>query len=226
MRQAALLAFLLAAAGPAAGQDMGWSTIIPSVTGTDLLGLQLRQRLQQPAPPAARPASLRYTPSPARRRANLAQFLERARATDPAGAQSLAALFAQGDILERIGAAMAPLNLRVDDLGDAYAVWWITLWQASQGRHDDPDVATAAAVRAQAAGAMAGIPALAEAPDASRQQLAESLLLQAMLIGAALDQARSPEALREAAAAAHQAAAKLGLELRGLRLTRRGFVPG
>jgi len=34
-------------AGTAVAQDMAWSTIIPSVTGTDVLGLHLRELMQR-----------------------------------------------------------------------------------------------------------------------------------------------------------------------------------
>jgi hypothetical protein len=235
MRAVLLLAIAIAAAAPAAAraQNMAWSTIIPSVTGTDILGTTLRLQMEQAdaaqrrgAAQAQAAPSLRYTPSIERRRANLAAFVAKSRAADPAGAESLAQLFASGDIIARIGEALAPQGLRIDDLADAYAVWWITAWQASQGNNDTPSRATTDAVRAQAARAIAGTAGFAAAGDAQRQEMAEALLIQAMLLDAAVEQSKSqPAQLQAVGAAAAQGAKGMGLDLSRMRLTEAGFVP-
>ena len=241
MRRMMVLALALATAtatgGPTAAQNMGWSSVLPSMAGTDILGLALRQHMQRDpgaaarAAPGAKPgtgpasASLRYTPNAARRRANLAQFVARSRSADPAGAERLAQLFASGDIIERIGAAIAPLGLRVDDLADAYALWWVAAWQATQGANPTPSRAVLQAVRAQVMRAITTTPALANTSDADRQNLAEALLTQTMLLDAMVEQARRPEEQRDIAAAAAQGAAGMGLDLSRMRLTETGFVP-
>ncbi|QAY78094.1 hypothetical protein [Sphingosinicella sp. BN140058] len=83
--------------------------------------------------PAISPTALRYTPSMARRVANLAGFVSKTRAVDPAGAADLERMFADGDFIEKIGAALAPYGMRVDNLADAYTVYWISAWQATRG---------------------------------------------------------------------------------------------
>ncbi len=97
----------IAALSPMAmAQDMAWGTIIPSVAGTDQLGIVLREQVRRPPPGriarprigvrepagavAPNPAALRYSPSKARRAANLARFVEKTRKADPAGAKDLA----------------------------------------------------------------------------------------------------------------------------------------
>jgi hypothetical protein len=219
----------LALSTPAMAQDgWGWSIIIPSVTGTDQLGLHLReQTVRQPATSPARPAALRYVPSKDRRAANLKGFADRIARVDPAGAKQLQGLFAAGDVIERMGALMAPHGFRVDDLADVYALWWITSWQAMRGRNDDPAPAVNAAVRAQTHRALAATPALVGADDATRQQLAESLLLHAMLIDAAVDQAKgNPQRMQVVAKTAAEGARAIGLDLAAMNLTERGFVAG
>lgn len=230
--------FLLCALGaiaiwPAAApaQDgWGWSIIIPSVTGTDTLGQALRQEMQEPHPQAgaavAKAAGFRYTPSRERRAANLAGFVARSRATDPQGADNLAKVFASTDIIEQMRAPLDTVGLRIDDVADAYAVWWINAWQASRGVDDDVSRATALAVRDQAARAMADAGLLRGTDDATKQEMAESLLIQAALIAAALKQSQgNPELGRKVAAAVSQGARGMSIDLASMTLTEAGFVP-
>ncbi|WP_159995632.1 DUF6683 family protein [Roseomonas sp. 18066] len=236
--KAAVVVLALAGAGPAAAQDsFAWSTIIPSVTGTDVLGSHLRQRMdqqrmeqqrggQRAAVPVA--AAVRYQVSKPRRAANLSGFVARVAQVDPAGAQQLRDLFAQGDLIERMQGVLGPKGFRVDDLADVYAVWWITLWQASRGRlSEDTSRATNEAVRQQARRAMAATPVLVNAADAQKQELAETLLLQAMLMEAAGEQSQGNAVQRQAVvAAALQNARAMGLDLSSMVLSEAGFVPG
>lgn len=233
--------FLLCALGaiaiwPAAApaQDgWGWSIIIPSVTGTDTLGQALRQGMQerqgrtaQPGATVPAPAGFRYTPSPEHRAANLARFVARSRSTDPQGADNLARVFASTDIIEQMRAPLAAVGLRIDDVADAYAVWWINAWQASRGVDDDVSRATALAVRDQAARAMAASGMLRGAGDAAKQEMAESFLIQAALVADALKQSQgNPELGRQVAAAVSQGARGMNIDLASMTLTDAGFVP-
>ncbi|AWK85897.1 DUF6683 family protein [Azospirillum thermophilum] len=184
-----------------------------------------RNRPGTAAPAAVDPAALRYTPSKARRTANLKQFVAKTRAADPAGAADLERMFAEGDVIERIGTALAPYGLRIDDLADAYTVYWINAWQATRGTNAETSRATNAAVRAQAAQALAATPGLLRAADATKQELAESLLVQAALIDAAVTQARGDAArLRAVGAAVAEGARSMGLDLGAVELTEQGFV--
>ena len=177
------------------------------------------------APPAdATP--MHYRPDAARRRSNLAQFVERTRAVDPAGARNLETLFAQGDIIEAIATELRKKDLRVDNVADAYAVWWITAWLGTRGRTDDVSPATLNAVREQAAAALNRAPGFTGAGDAAKQEMAESLLIQAALIEAAVEQSKgAPEKLREVGAAVNQGAKQMGLDMMTLNLNEKGFLP-
>lgn len=229
-----LLAGLTLPAAASAQDVWGWSILVPSYAQTDILGTHLRDRRAQdealpPSPPAtprlSQPANLRYAPSKARRTANLAGFVARSRAADSAGARSLEALFAEGDIIERMGQLLAPHGLRVDDVGDAYAVWWISAWQATRGLTDTPSDSILRAVRAQTGRALATAPELAGAGDGAKQQLAEAMLIQAALLDAAVVQAQGdPTKLRAVATAATQGARGMGLDLAGMELTGAGFA--
>lgn len=232
--------------GTASAQDMSWSTITPSITGTDVLGLHLREQIQrQRSAPRAEGAAggrnalvaeasaptldlraLRYTPSKSRRAANLARFVERSRAADPAGAAQLQQLFASGDFIEKIGHALAPHGMRVDNVADAYTVWWINAWQATRGRNDSSPRAINEAVRAQAGRALSASPQFVGATDAAKQELAESLLVQAAMIDAAVERSKGDAALlRRIGGAVNQGARRMGVDLTTMQLTEQGFVP-
>lgn len=236
MRPFLLCALVAIAIWPAAApaQDgMGWSTIIPSVTGTDTLGLTLRQGMQEQqrgaqgdAAAPAPAAGSRYTPSRERRTANLARFVARSRAADPEGADNLAKVFASADVIEGMRPPLAAVGLRIDDVADAYAVWWINAWQASQGVDYDVSRRTAMAVRDQAAQAMAASGLLHGAGDAAKQEMAEALLIQAALVADMMKQSQgNPELGRMVAAAVSQGARGMSLDLASMTLTEDGFVP-
>lgn len=174
---------------------------------------------------AVDPAVTRYRPDPARTKANQAQFVAKTRAVDPAGADQLAQLFASTDVMGLVGKAAAPHGLRVDDLADAYATYWIAAWTASRGNNDTPSNATIAAVRAQAARALAATPMARGASDAAKQELAESLWIQSALLDTTVEQAKGkPDQLAAVGKAAAQGARGMGLDLAGMTLTDKGFV--
>lgn len=235
VRTLSLVAVVSGLAAPVAAQNMGWSTITPSITGTDTLGLVLREQMQQqrsgqrgsaPEAPAAGATSLRFVPSKARRQQNLAAFVEKTRSVDPENADGLARLFASGDVIEKVGPMIRPLGLRIDDLADTYALWWVSAWNATQGINPSPSRDTALAVRAQASRALAATPGIVAASDAAKQEFAEALLVQTMFIDAAVEHNKnSPAQLRQLSKAVQQGANRMGLDLTAMRLTEGGFVP-
>lgn len=176
--------------------------------------------------PAVDLAAMQYRPDPARRRANLSQFVERTRAADPEGARNLEALFAQGDIVEAIAVELRKKDLHVDNVADAYAVWWITAWLGTRGSTADVSPATIKAVREQAAGALGSAAGFAGSGDPAKQEMAESLLIQAALIEASVEQSKGdPSKLREVGAAVNQGAKQMGLDMTAMDLGEKGFVP-
>lgn len=234
------LAVALLGAAPARAQVVdgwGWTIITPSIARTDILGRhlsELRQRqgiVEQPtpdtvpdAPPRAAPvpvSAFAYTPSLTIRKASFDAMLARARKGDPAGARSLDQLMAQGDLIARMGPLLAPAGLRTDNLADAYALWWIVMWNASHGKSGDPDAKICTAVRDQV---VALLPGQAKLGDADKQRLAEGLLLQALLVEAAVDQARTPEAKAQVAALVRRTVAPMGMDFSTMTLTGKGFV--
>lgn len=170
-------------------------------------------------------ARLQFRPSAYRRQANYSQFVERSRRADPAGSVSLASTLSS-DPVAQMGPELAKYGLRVDNLADAYTVYWVEAWQASHSLSEEGSRAQAQAVRAQAARALLATPKVASATDAQKQELADALLVQALLIGAAKNQAQGDTAkLRAVARAVRQGAKASGLDLDAMTLTEGGFVP-
>lgn len=167
-----------------------------------------------------------FQPSARRRQANLAQFVGKMRAVDPKGGAELEKLFASADIIGDIGAGMRKNGLQPNDVADAYALWWVTAWHASQGRALDLNPATLSAVRTQAARAIEATGKFGSASDTLRQEMAESLMIQAAMVDELNDQMRgNPNQRRALATAVNKGARGMGLDLTTMTLTREGFQP-
>ena len=222
---------------------IGWTTPAAAQEGVDWGGLMAgiahgtamdeaaresvsenRRAARKSAPAAA--LNLTYKPSLERRRANFARFVAKARARDPQGAASLEKELGTSDPIARAAPELARYGLRVDNVGDAYAIWWLNAWLAAHRRTDTPPTRQIAAVRAQAAKVLAALPEIANAGDASKQEMAEAHLIQSLLIGASLEQAKNdPAQLQRIATAVRRGASASGLVLGAMDLTDNGFVP-
>jgi hypothetical protein len=223
---------LVSASCGAAAQDLGGYyggmalggliTNQTSITQADI-GESLTQETKGAAKPADAPR-LGYTPSPAGRRANMARFVSKLRSGDPQGAAALEQLTASTDLIETIGTELVRYGFRVDDVADAYAVWWVAAWQGWAGDTTDPTRAQLSAVRAQAARAVSTTPGFAGANETGKQELAESLLVQAALIDAATEQLKTdPTTKPQLRQAMDQAGRSMGLNFATMRLTTSGF---
>lgn len=227
----AIAALLIGGAPPAAAQEgVDWSGLMMGIAHGTAMDEAARESVSKnrhsettKPVPAAR---LTYTPSLERRRANYARFVAKARARDPQSAASLEKDLAAADLIGRAMPELARYGFRIDHVGDAYAAWWLNAWLATRQRTDTPPMRQIEAVRAQAARAMAAIPEIAKAGDAEKQEMAEAHLLQSLLIGAALEQAKDdPARLGRIAVAVRSGARASGLDLATMELTDRGFVP-
>jgi hypothetical protein len=167
---------------------------------------------------------LSYRLSLAVRKRNLAQFVEKSRSTNPAGAAQMEQLFAATDVMGQIDKAMTTVGLRPNNVADAYAVYWTSAWLGARGRNEDLPKAQMIAVRNQAANALLAAPQFRSATDAQKQELAEAMLIQAALISASIDNAKSDPALMvKLKVAIAQGAKGMGLDLDRMTLTSQGF---
>ncbi len=171
-------------------------------------------------------ATLTYRPSIAVRKKNLAQFVEKSRAIDPAGADQMAQLFAQQDVIASMAPELAKYGLRIDNVADAYTLWWLNAWLGWAGRTDDASQKQINAVKAQVGRALITVPLYAQATDAQKQEMAESFLIQGAMLGAVIEQLKTNPAMKPQLKTAMAAAGKtMGLDFARLTLSDQGFVP-
>ncbi|MDY7098013.1 MAG: DUF6683 family protein [Pseudomonadota bacterium] len=172
---------------------------------------------------AALDSTYRY--SKARTKQNLDTFAARSpTAQARAGFEQMIA--AQPTIIDDIRQGIAPYGLDSHDVADAYAMWWINSWLVYEKRDDDPDRGTVAMVKQQVRNAFAATPDFAKTNDAQRQEYAEALMIQALMLSAGMDQLKSqPKMLEQLSKAALQGAKASGLDLTLMTLTQNGFVP-
>ena len=169
--------------------------------------------------------SLTYLPSIQRRNINLAGFVKKSRETDPAGAAEMAKLFASTDIIEVIGQAVAAAGLQVNNVADAYSIYWTSAWNASRGSTKTPSKRQMTSIKSLVANAILVTPAFVSANDSQKQEYAEALLIQAALIDSAMEKANGdPIQLRAIAKAVRKGAKASGFDLDNVTLTEEGFV--
>jgi hypothetical protein len=178
-------------------------------------------------PVAASAALLRFTPNLAVRQRNLAGFVAKTRAQSPESADQMARLFASTDIFAAMAQGLAPKGLRIDNVADAYTVYWITAWEASRGIVGaDNSRAQAQGVKAQVSRALLSAPEFTKATTAQKQELAEALLIQTALISASAEAAASDGAqLTVIGNAVREGAKAMGLDLDAMELGPNGFGP-
>lgn len=105
-------------------------------------------------------------------------------------------------------------------------MWWINAWLIANKRDEVPDLTTVAHVKQQVRAAFAAAPDLTNASDVERQEFAEALLIQAVMLEAAFEQMKSDAAqLDQLANVARQGAKAQGIDLATMTLTLNGFVP-
>lgn len=178
------------------------------------------------AAPRARSTIFTFTPSRSRTQANLRNFV--ARTPHPAARAELEQMFAaQPGLMDDLAAGSRGYGFDPHNVADAFALWWMNAWDASEKRDSKPDAATVTAVKQQVYAAFAATPDFAAIGDAAKQEFAEALLLQAALLGSAFEQNRNNPAMLEllAEAARKGAKASYGIDLKSMTLTRDGFVP-
>lgn len=155
----------------------------------------------------------------------MAQIVERLRRVDPAGAADLQRTFATRDVITEIGGVMRPAGLRPDDVADAVATYLVTAYHGVRGSTEG-EPAEFKAVSAQVGRALSADPAFTGASDALKQEIAEAMLVQAVLANQAVQAAeKQPSAMPAIKAAIGQGTrSSFGLDLMRVRLGADGFT--
>ena len=170
-------------------------------------------------------AALDYRPSTAQRKANFARFVERSRAADPQAAAALENLFATNDVMAMADGWMKPYGMTATNVADASAVYLATAWLATRGSAQDPDPSVMRGLRAQLVSAMTATEDFRSATNAQKQELAEAMVVQALLVSQFVEAAKArPELMAPVQqAVARGARNAFGFDLQNMELTEQGL---
>ena len=173
--------------------------------------------------PTATPQSLTFTPSTSQRKKNIADYISGVAKIAPDYAPQLAAEFGDGRVFDQYGQMLGGIGLNANDVGDNLAVWWVTAWEAAQGRPVETNPAAFVKVKAQV-GRILSEKALTAMSNAEKQKYADSLAIQTLVLANQIDQAKnSPDKAQELAAGINAGAKKMGFDLESMTLTQDGF---
>lgn len=168
-------------------------------------------------------------------RQNMMNFATDLRAKDPATLDSLEFVFVNSDLEDifvkvdldmQAFKAMNPVGLRSDSLIDAYAFWWVKMWEAAYG---DADVTSRPGmygmVKRQVSDVFLKMPKLQTATNEEKQKFADGLMIKALLLQDYMNRLEdSPTELANFGKAVEQNAKRSGIDLSAVMLTQNGFV--
>lgn len=174
---------------------------------------------------SSRTTQATFTPSADVRKRNIASFLSRVRSIDPQVADSLEREFAASDIFGNMAKKLAGYGLKTNSVTDAFTIYSLVAWAGVRGSNNDPAKTHVRGVRNQMAHVLANIPALTSASDAKKQEIADSFLLQALLIESIVEGAKKrPETMPQVKSALVTGTrATLGFDLTTFKLTEKGL---
>lgn len=168
--------------------------------------------------------AIRYRPNMAVRTRNMKQLVERLRRVDPTGATDLERTLSRRDLVAEMGSVMRPVGLDPNNVADAMATYLVTAYYGVRGSTDG-EPAEFKAVSGQVARAISADPAFARSSDALKQEIAESMLIHALLANQAIEAAQKQPAAMPAikAAIGRGARSAFGLDVAEMRLGPNGL---
>lgn len=204
--------------------SLSQGAVIQSETARARTSQIFRPQVRPPHGQAVDPGALLYRPNLAVRKRNMAQIADRLRRVDPAGAADLQRTFATRDPIAEMGQVMRPVGLNPDNVADAIATYLVTAYYGVRGSTQG-EPAEFKAVSAQIGRALSADPAFTSAGDAVKQEMAEGMLLQAVLANQAVQAAqKQPSAMPAIKAAIGQGTrASFGMDLTRMRLGADGL---
>lgn len=217
LQKIALLSFLFFA-GPVQAQgvfDMGSLTATLAIDHVTQSEEAKSHNGADAQPKNEKSKSLTYVVSPSLRQAKQQRFF-----SSVEGGPELGDM----DLVGQMEKAMQPIGFHVNNVADAYTLWWVASWKISNSSHERVSLAQYTAVKQQASRLISETE-VASASDAQKQELAEELLLQTIMMEYQYDLARgNPANQIEFAKSIASKSKTMGLDLTALDLTEQGFV--
>lgn len=202
-------------------------TLITSELGNNLSRETRRAAADETGEAPSATLETGYSASPAVTRRVRGQFIDWVRSIDAAEGEQLARTFEQNDPIGIWSGIVREDGLRSGDVADSFAAYWILNWLVANQQLDSTP-AQAAAVRNQVKSVLASSPTFQAVSDDDRQEMAEVFMLNFVIqhggYSAALQQDDDVLKDRLSEAAVKRFEDEMGLNLRQLRLSERGFV--
>lgn len=168
-----------------------------------------------------------YRVDPSVRRGVQQRLVAAVATKDKAASEELEATFARHDLIAMADRALGALGLRSGNVIDAVTIYRLAMWGAAKGLTTPPPRATTVGARHQVASTFNLSGAGLDTAE-RRQQFAETLLYQAILVDLASEDAQKRNdqvALTALRSAARKAMVDSGIEPDRTQLTAQGFVP-
>jgi hypothetical protein len=222
------MAVVLGGSSPLQAQSMPQ---IPIYQGIPYMPSQFDADIQAqsdggPQLPALSANDFVYIPSEPRRRANIARMVASIKTKDVGGAAQVEQDFAAKDVFSSLGEQLSPMGLRVDDVSHAYAAWWVQTWLLANSDFTEQSRSQFKAVVKQSAVSIGANESFLLLDNAQKQEMADWLWIQTMLMASALETVKQDPAQRSAyAKEARNIARQSGMDIDAVRLTSDGFVP-
>jgi len=169
-----------------------------------------------------------FTRDPALFKAKVQTLVDAMRAQNPEMAKALQQAFSQ-DVIAQLQPSFREMGLDSNDMADMMTVYWVNAWEAAHGLvNHKTDKALITGARAQIADIMAKNAALARMTDAQRQDVADTMIIQALIVSARMEAAakQGADVQRQMSDTIAQEAQQITkTDLRAVDLTAQGFRP-
>lgn len=191
----------------------------------EVLKRLLEKSKKQPAR-TVRPTDFVFPVSQPARTATLNAIVDGLSKDNPAGRRELQAALIDQNIFAVLDTAIQKYGLRTNNLADAYTLYWISSWEAAHNSmQGESSPAQVKAVKAQVVDFLSNVDALHTMKVADKQQLSDTLLVNAVLLEMIGESAKADPQFQELRSqAGRSGAAAFGLIVDGVTLTESGFA--
>jgi hypothetical protein len=170
-------------------------------------------------------SQLTFTPSPAVRKEAIDGFIAAMSKASPELGAQLGSAFGGADVFAQIDQGLQPFGLKTNNIVDAYTLFLVNAYMASQGSREDNTRAQADGTKAMVLATFSASPEILKLDTRQKQLFADSLVLNAMLYDSMLQAtAGNAQATQNIQNEVSTAAKLLGLDLSLFSMTPNGLV--
>jgi hypothetical protein len=168
-----------------------------------------------------------FKPAAQRRQSNIDSFITNLIAANPGQDKQIRDAFGDPTLFSVVDKSIAPMGLSTENLADAFTIWWITNWETSRAIAGSVEPkGRPQAVQKQVQTMLFRMPSALKLSDEEKQDLADYLILQTVLINRMAEHAKQdPSQWLKVVKGIKASAFELGFDFDSMELTDTGFVP-